>query len=206
MNQFGRIVMGYHGCPANRPDALGFVRGLIAGTHRVEDWRPSSNEYDWLGGGVYFWEYGPKRARKWAGENGEVIGALIQLGNCFDLTDPGCEKLLRITYKKVAATYESRNATLPTNEAAGGFSRKLDRLVLDQAMDIADAAALEGNQPELAFQTVRSAFEEGEAAFPGSKLRTQTHIQIAVRKLNCILGVFRPNFQEHRIDANGANL
>ena len=134
-----------------------------------------------------------------------MIGALIQLGNCFDLTDPGCEKLLRITYEKVAATYDNRSATLPTNEAASGFSRKLDRLILDQAMDIADAAAIEGNKSELAFQTVRSAFEEGEAAFPGSKLRTQTHIQIAVRELNCMLGVFRPNFQDDRIEENGAS-
>ncbi len=197
--------MGYHGCPANRPESLAFVRGLIAGTHRIEDWRPSSNEYDWLGGGVYFWEYGPERARQWAGRDGEVIGALVQLGNCFDLTDPGCEKLLRITYGKVADVYANRGAALPTNEAAGGFSRKLDRLILDQAMDIADAASIEGNQPELAFQTVRSAFEEGEAAFPGSKLRTQTHIQIAVRKLSCILGIFRPNFQEDRIEQIGTS-
>ena len=48
MNQFGRIVLGYHGCPANRPEALSFVRGLVAGTNRVDEWLPSSNEYDSL--------------------------------------------------------------------------------------------------------------------------------------------------------------
>jgi len=159
------IVMGYHGCPVDRPEALHFVRGLIAGTHRIEDWRPSSNEYDWLGGGVYFWEYGPKRARQWAGEDGEVIDALIQLGNCFDLTDPGCEALLRVTYKKVAASYENTETTLPTNEAAGGFSRKLDRLIVDEAMTLVDSAAIASQRPDAVFQTVRSAFEEGDAAF-----------------------------------------
>jgi hypothetical protein len=205
MNQFGRIVMGYHGCPVDRPKALQFVRGLIAGTHLVNDWRPSSNEYDWLGGGVYFWEYGPKRARQWAGEDGEVIGALIQLGNCFDLTDPGCETLLRTSYTKVAKSYADTNVSLPTNEAAGGFSRKLDRLIVDQAMEVADRAAIESKRPEAAFQTVRSAFEEGDAAFPGSKLRTQTHIQIAVRDLNCILGVFRPSFQEDQNEPTGTS-
>jgi len=197
MNQFGRIVMGYHGCPAERPEALGFVRGLIAGTHQVEDWRPSSNEYDWLGGGVYFWEYGPKRARQWAGEDGEVIGALIQLGNCFDLTDPGCETLLRVTYEGVASKYADESKSLPSNEGAAGFSRKLDRLVVDAAMEFADRTVFRESGDEIGFQTVRSAFEEGEAAFPGSKLRTQTHIQIAVRDPTCILGVFRPNFSSN---------
>ncbi len=194
MNQFGRIVLGYHGCPANRPEALDFVRGLIAGTNRVDEWRPSSNEYDWLGGGVYFWEFGPRRAKQWAGEDGEVVGAMIQLGNCFDLTDPGCERLLRKTYEKVASIYADEEKSLPTNEGAGGFYRKLDRLIVDQAMSITDAASINTVRPETMFQSVRSAFEEGEAAFPGSKLRTQTHIQIAVRDLSCILGVFRPNF------------
>lgn len=194
MNQFGRVVLGYHGCPANRPESLKFIRGLIAGTNSVSDWRPSSNEYDWLGGGVYFWEYGPNRAKQWAGVDGEVIGALIQLGNCFDMTDPGCESLLRITYEKMASTYASRGMSLPTNEAAAGFARKLDRLVVDQAMSIADEANVTAGRSDIAFQTIRSAFEEGDAAFPGSKLRTRTHIQIAVRDYACILGVFRPNF------------
>ena len=184
--------MGYHGCPANRPDALEFVRGLIAGTLQVEDWRPSSNEYDWLGGGVYFWEYGPKRAKQWAGEDGEVIGALIQLGICFDLTDPGCETLLRATYESVASKYASESKSLRTNEVGAGFSRNLDRLIVDAAMELADQTESRRSGSEIGFQTVRCAFEEGEAAFPGSKLRTQTHIQIAVREPTCILGIFRP--------------
>lgn len=194
MNQFGRVVLGYHGCPPDRTEALEFIRGLIGGTNEVRDWRPSGNEYDWLGGGIYFWEYGPNRAKQWAGENGEVIGALIQLGNCFDLTDPGCERLLQDTFTTLSSEFQSEGKTLPNNDGAGGFSRKLDRLVLDTAMEFVDRVAVENQQPEASFQTVRSAFEEGESAFPGSKLLTQTHIQIAVRDPNCILGIFRPNF------------
>jgi hypothetical protein len=41
-------------------------------------------------------------------------------------------------------------------------------------------------------QTVRGAFEEGDEAFPGAALRTETHIQIAVRERQCMLGIFRP--------------
>ncbi len=200
MNQFGRIVLGYHGCPADRIDSLTFIRGLIAGTNRVEEWLPSSNEYDWLGGGIYFWEFGPRRARQWAGEDGEVVGALIQLGNCFDLTDPGCERVLRKTYDKIASTFADEKKPMPTNEAAGGFARKLDRLIVDQAMSFTDSAT-NGR----GFQSVRSAFEEGDEAFPGSKLRTQTHIQIAVRDFSCILGVFRPNFGNNTNSVEGVS-
>jgi hypothetical protein len=53
----------------------------------VEEWKQCDNEYDWLGNGIYFWEHSPERARRWAGADGIVIGAVIQLGNCLDLTD-----------------------------------------------------------------------------------------------------------------------
>ena len=42
------------------------------------------------------------------------------------------------------------------------------------------------------FEIVRGAFEEGPSAFPGSKIREQTHIQLAVRDAQVIVGVFRP--------------
>ena len=38
----------------------------------------------------------------------------------------------------------------------------------------------------------KRAFEEGKAAFTGSMIREETHIQVAVRNPRCILGVFRP--------------
>ena len=41
------------------------------------------------------------------------------------------------------------------------------------------------------FQTVRAAFHEGRELFPGSYIASHTHIQIAVRDLSCIKGVFR---------------
>lgn len=57
--------------------------------------RSQPTNYDWLGTGVYFWEHGAKRALRFAHDqkkrgkvkNPTVIGALIQLGNCFDLLD-----------------------------------------------------------------------------------------------------------------------
>ena len=89
MDRHARIVFGYHGTdPA-------FAERLIRGEVSIADWSPSTNEYDWLGHGIYFWEYAPDRAREWAGKGG-VVGAIIRLGECLDLTE--------ITYAEMLAS------------------------------------------------------------------------------------------------------
>ena len=47
-----RVVIGYHGCPSDVADRI-----LSEG-----QFLPSTKAYDWLGEGVYFWEYAPYRA------------------------------------------------------------------------------------------------------------------------------------------------
>ena len=60
--------------------------------------RPSENDYDWLGSGIYFWEANPDRALAWARQRAQrkkekegiatepsVVGAVINLGFCLDL-------------------------------------------------------------------------------------------------------------------------
>src|SRR5271165_4419641 len=94
MDRFSRIVLGYHGCEVSLAEAL--IRGEV----RVEDWQPSQNPYDWLGHGIYFWEFAPHRALTWAGRGG-VVGAVIHLGLCLDLTDVNYTNLLRTGYKLV---------------------------------------------------------------------------------------------------------
>lgn len=158
----------------------------------MEEWIFSDNEYDWIGQGIYFWEYGPRRALQWAGDDGVVVGAIIQLGRCFDLTDPGYTDILRATYQSIEELYIGRGSQMPTNTRASGFRRDLDCLVVNNAIDVVND--IDRERGESPFQTVRSAFEEGEAAFAGSMIKTQTHIQIAVRDTKCILGTFRPNF------------
>lgn len=192
MMPFSRIVMGYHGCPARNVSGCKFLNRLLAGDERVDDWIFSDNEYDWIGQGIYFWEYGPRRALQWAGDDGVVVGAMIQLGRCFDLTDPGYTDILRATYQSIEELYREQGSALPTNTRAGGMRRDLDCLVVNNAIDVAND--IDQERGERPFQTVRAAFEEGDAAFAGSMIYTQTHIQIAVRDRTCILGTFRPNF------------
>jgi hypothetical protein len=93
MDRYARIVLGYHGCDPEFADAL------ISGTLPVSEWTPSENPYDWLGKGIYFWEHAPERAQAW-GEGG-VVGALIQLGRCLDLTDVTYTELLEGPYRSL---------------------------------------------------------------------------------------------------------
>lgn len=78
-----RTIVAFHGTTAE------IAGDLVDG----QPFRVSSNSDDWLGSGAYFWEYAPKQAWWWASEfkrypRPAVVGAMIRLGNCFDLLDP----------------------------------------------------------------------------------------------------------------------
>ena len=180
MERFARIVLGYHGVRIGA--AAVYAKKLLLGEIGVDEWRQSENEYDWLGHGIYFWEHSPERARRWAGADGIVVGAVLQLGHCLDLTDLRYTGLLAQSYRALEKTYAEKGLQLPQNAGRELKNRKLDCLVIN---DLADSA---GEQ----IQTVRGAFEEGAEAFPGAALKMETHIQIAVRDRDCILGIFRP--------------
>ncbi len=193
MDRFARIVIGYHGCTTD--EGVDFVRQLLDGTARIRDWRPSANDYDWLVHGIYFWEHAPARALQWSGRHETVVGAVIQLGRCLDLTDVRYTALLREAYQDLCELYESAGRALPQNRGRDLKLRELDCLVVNELMERIDRASLEAGDPAIRYQTIRCPFEEGGEAFPGSMLRTETHIQIAVRDPDCILGVFRPNLE-----------
>jgi hypothetical protein len=191
LDRFARIVLGYHGC--NTPEAADFGRLLLDGKTKINNWRPSANDYDWLGQGIYFWEHSPERAQEWAGPNGVVIGAIIQLGSCLDLTDLKYTSLLRSAYQNVAELFEKQGRELPKNGGRDLKLRKLDCLIINHFVSVMGDKEVGGGETVFQYQTIRCPFEEGEEVFPGSMLKMQTHIQIAVRDPDCIVGVFRPN-------------
>lgn len=176
MDRFSRIVLGYHGCEPS------FAEALIRGEKRIEEWQPSQNPYDWLGHGIYFWEFAPYRAMTWSGKGG-VVGAVIQLGLCLDLTDVYYTDLLQERYEGIRQDREQQGLALPKNK---GKRRELDCLIINEF-------AASAEEVQVTFQTVRCPFLEGRRAFPGSGIYRESHIQIAVRDRNCILGVFRPH-------------
>ena len=56
-DDYHRTVVGYHGTG---------ITAALRLVNRVERFRQSERDYDWLGRGIYFWEYGPKQALKFA--------------------------------------------------------------------------------------------------------------------------------------------
>lgn len=184
MDRFARLIVGYHGCRSL------FAGSLLLGHTSFDEWQQSQNRYDWLGEGIYFWEHSPARAARWArerfGAEADVIGAVIQLGACFDLTDESSSQILANSYTEFRARLRAARKPLPKNRGRDGKFRELDCAVINACLE---RMALQGQR----FDSVRGAFLEGAALFPGTTLSAETHIQIAVRNVDCILGVFRPN-------------
>ena len=192
------FVLGYHGClriPGEK---------ILSGNSFFE---PSENAYDWLGPGVYFWESDPDRAWEWAHNKvarkscGDpfVVGAIIDLGNCLDLMAQDNLKLVKYAYESLKATHatDPTLGALPVNAAAGKgdgdmLLRRLDCAAL-QHLHVGLESA--GEPP---FDTVRGLFTEGGPLYPGSGFQAKTHIQIAVRTLTNIKGVFRVESPPHR--------
>ncbi|HEY5315913.1 MAG TPA: hypothetical protein VIK18_25510 [Pirellulales bacterium] len=184
MEKLARIVVGYHGCLRSFRDAM------LVGKLPIADWHKSQNIYDWLGEGIYFWEYSPGRAHRWAvgqfGKKSAVIGAVIQLGACFDLLDETTALLLAASYPEFAESFAVSGRPLPVNKGTAKKRRELDCAVINDCLDRMERRSVP-------FDTVRGAFLEGPPVFPGTTISAETHIQIAVRNVDCILGVFRPN-------------
>lgn len=176
------FILGYHGCDRAVGEAL--LQG--------QPFRESSNPWDWLGGGVYFWEANPQRgldfARKAMVRKGSritdpaVVGAVIDLGACLDLTTAVGIQMVRDAYASLTALMGATLAPLPVNESQ--LKRHLDRAVVDHLHAI---YRMTGG----VIDTVRGVFTEGEPVYPGAGFDAETHIQVAVRNPACIKGVFR---------------
>jgi len=190
------FVLGYHGC--EHGVAVRAVNGEI-------DLLQSKRDFDWLGPGAYFWESDPQRAREWAewkaakGDyiNPAVVGAVIDLRNCFDLVSREDLDLLTdahrsfLSVQKLAGLPIPKNKSVPGQPDADRVLRFLDCAVLRHLHSILDAQPADDRLIE-PFDTVRGMFTEGRRVYPGSGFRKKNHVQIAVRNNSCIRGLFIP--------------
>lgn len=178
--QYDRTVIGYHGTDRQTAEAI------LSGE---EQFAPSTKDYDWLGSGIYFWEYGYNRAVKWAeerhGEAAAVVGAIIQLGNCFDLLDTLHTEDLAHGADVFDTLMHLTGMPLPKNRGADLKARFLDCAVINFWLPQLE-------QHGHGFHTVRGLFREGEPVFEGMAIHHASHIQIAVRDPDAIVGTFRP--------------
>ena len=96
-----REVLGYHGTTKAAAAAI------LGGTPMAL----SRNWWDWLGDGVYFWEYGPIRAAEWAraqhGDQAAVLRARIVLTDCLDLIDLRGTRQLKQAYAAFCARIQT---------------------------------------------------------------------------------------------------
>lgn len=185
------LIVGFHGCDQSAVDKV------VAGK---ENLLASTNDYDWLGNGIYFGENNEERALEWAQylskrkgssiKNPAVIGAVIDLGYCFDLTDSAYLKELKKSYDMAYKISQISGNPLPENLNVGTSSdlllRKLDCFVIEMTHKINREAN------KRAYDSVRGVFWEGRPLYPNAGFAEKNHIQICVCNPNCIKGYFLP--------------
>jgi hypothetical protein len=191
------FVLGYHGCDQD------LAREVVLGNLLLE---PSKKDYDWLGPGIYFWESDPKRALEWAQEKAKrgkcrspcVLGAVIDLRNCLDLSNRDDISLIQSAFKSYEALQQISEADMPANKSLN-VRGQIDN---DRKLRFLDCAVIthlhkmmeevSGPENSISFDTVRGTFTEGPTPYPGCGFTELTHTQIAVRNVDCIKGFFLP--------------
>jgi hypothetical protein len=192
------LVLGFHGCDLN-------VRNLIISSK--QEIKASQNDFDWLGHGVYFWENSISRAEEYATylknhpersknpvKNPAVVGSVLDLGFCLDLTDFQSLSLLKIAYDILVETYQKSGFVIPNNSSGGSKSdllkRELDCAVIETLHLTREKTNLEP------FDSVKAVFWEGKDLYPNAGFKEKNHIQLCIRNRNCIKGLFIPREED----------
>lgn len=187
------LIFGFHGCDQ------AIIEKIVLG---LENLKHSENSYDWLGHGIYFWENSQSRAQEFAEflskhpdrshhpiKTPAVIGAVLDLGFCLDLTDFANLVLLKESYELFIAAGKKSQA-IPTNKVIGSNKDLLLRDLDCAIIETLHTARKEKKLP--AFDSVRGVFWEGEDLYPNAGFKEKNHIQICIRNPNCIKGFFIP--------------
>ena len=176
------VVLAYHGCSTQT------AQTLLGGSEFLASEKP----YDWLGHGVYFWEEDPVRAWQWATErpstreSPSVVGAVISLGVCLDLTTQDGIQTVKSAHRGLKKFHKLTGQPLPVNGGRDFGLRRLDCAVINHLHRAREKGT---NQPR--YQTVRALFIEGRPLYPKAGFHAKTHTQLCVRDNACILGIFR---------------
>ena len=180
------LVLGYHGC--DQSTAIKVVNG--------DKQIPSTNDYDWLGGGLYFWEDSYSRAWKWALEESKkpkgkiktpaVLGAIVDLGNCLNLIDAEHLDLVKVAHAAYLDLCAVSGLEPAQNKGKDLRARYLDKAVFETLHQ------LRQDEGKESFDSVRAFFVEGEPLYENAGLHALDHIQICVRNPGNIAGYFLP--------------
>ena len=184
------LIIGFHGCDKSIADEV------VAGRLELN---PSTNDYDWLGQGIYCWENNEARALQFINEvkyrnplikNPTILGAVIDLGFCMDLTDSRYFDEMKEAYNVTVDLFKKTGIPLPQNTNVGSSNdlllRKLDCAVIETVHQLNKDAY------NKSYDSVKGMFWEGNELYPNAGFKTKNHIQICVRNPNCIKGYFLP--------------
>ncbi len=192
------LILGFHGCDQSIVDKV--LKGKAS-------LKPSTNRYDWLGHGIYFWDNSPSRALEFATKirdnppksgtrikNPAVVGAVINLGYCLDLLDYENLQFVQEAYDVLMSTYRSAGLSIPKNKTVG-----VDKDLLIRDLDCAVIQLLHQVRiggKKRSFDSVRGMFSEGKELYDNAGFKVKDHIQICVRNPNCIKGYFLPRKED----------
>lgn len=201
-NQRPNLILGFHGCDESVRDGLMFD---------PNKYKNSKEVHDWLGHGIYFWENNYERALEWAKDKKKrgkidkpaVVGAVLQLGNCCDLTDKNSIDVVKSHFLNLKQDYDAAGLILPVNKNLKEdrhkdmLLRELDCSVIEYMHSRILTAyksdmAAKGFSEYHVFDSTRGIFTEGGPAFEGAGIFDKSHIQICIRNSNCIKGFFIP--------------
>jgi hypothetical protein len=177
---YDRTVVAFHG--TRRAAAESLVRG--------EPFGVSENDDDWLGHGIYFWEFAPQQAWWWAerryGDDAAVVGSLVRLRRCFDLLDPSNTALLREAHDDLAAALKQAGQKLPAN---ANTHKYLDCAVFNWLYRL----LAEAKQPVDSCRAVFVPLKQGKGMprlWTRSGIFEGAHVQLCVREPSNILAVW----------------
>ncbi len=191
------LILGFHGCDEK------IAKNILL--QKIK-FKPSENKYDWLGKGMYFWEDSPSRAEQFITnlynnpqkdkpkiDKPSVLGAVIDLGHCLDLTDYFCLQVLKDAYEyyyelQTSSGWEILENTNPKNFKGNpdNLWRQLDCAVINLLHKFREENDLKP------YDSVRGIFVEGDELYPTSGFRDKNHIQLSIINPNCIKGFFLP--------------
>lgn len=187
------FVLGFHGCDKQVAESVFSGKACL---------KKSTNEYDWLGNGIYFWENNPQRAMEYAQDlkrhpercseivsEPAVIGAVIDLGNCLNLLDAKSIKLVKeanILYEDIC---KEDKLPLAENKTAKGSKDLLMRYRDCAVVELLHVSRKIREEPP--FTSARGMFAEGKPLYENAGFHEKNHIQICIRNPNCIKGYFR---------------
>jgi len=191
-------IIGFHGCDQ------AVAEKLLDSNQPT--FKRSTNDYDWLGNGMYFWENDPNRAWEYILEvqkrepnrikNPTIVGAVLDLGHCLNLVENRFISLVKDTFPLYKDKIVADGLEMPINKSVSPNDHdKLFRHLDCAVIEFIHTLAIENP-----FDSVRGMFVEGGKIYSGAGFHEKTHVQIAIRNPDMIKGYFRPLINHEEIN------